>query len=282
MELVMDQKTREPKRSRGRPRKNTSEPTVSVQSLDRALGLLTLVASRDGITLSEIAELAELPASTVHRILSTLEAHRFMRQDPDAGHWTIGVGAYSVGQAFVRTRRLEALSRPAMWQLMEATGETVNLGVLEGHEAVFLGQVESPAPIRAYFRPGRRGPAYASGIGKALLAEAGDEVVRRLYAKRKITSFTAATLSELDSLLRALKETRARGWAIDDEEHTLGMRCIAAPIFDEEQVAIAAVSISGPTLRVTEERITELADRVSAAAEQITKAIGGVGPERRP
>lgn len=267
-----------PKRGRGRPRKAGSEAGNSVQSLDRALALLTLVAQRDGLTLSELAETAALAPSTAHRILSTLEAHSFLRHDTESGLWTIGVGAYSVGQAFVRSRRVETLSRPAMWRLMNATGETVNLGVLEGGEAVFLGQVESPAPIRAYFRPGRRGPAYASGIGKALLSQLDEEALRDLYGATALESFTEKTLPDVEGLLLALAETRKRGWALDDEEQTLGMRCIGAPIFDEEARAIAAVSVSGPTMRITTARTEELAARTRATAEEITRAIGGIWP----
>ncbi len=276
MEPSVELKVLEPKRGRGRPRKTEGEPSGSVQSLDRALGLLKVVARHDAVSLSGIAEETDLAASTVHRILTTLEAHEFVRQDSETGLWTVGVGAYSVGQAFVRTRRVEALSRPAMWALMRATGETVNLGVLEEAEAIFLGQVESPAPIRAFFRPGRRGPAYASGIGKALLAEAGEARVRALYGAAPLPAFTEATLADADALVAELAETRRRGWAIDNEEHTLGMRCIAAPIFDEKSRAIAAVSISGPTIRVTDEAIETIAEHTVAAAKEITKAIGGV------
>jgi IclR family acetate operon transcriptional repressor len=265
------------RRARGRPRKSEEAATASVQSLDRALALLEVIAGRDGSSLVDLTEAAELPASTAHRILTTLAQRDFVRQEPETGLWTIGVGAFAVGQAFVRVRKIETLSRPAMRALMEETGETVNLGVLEGSEVVFLAQVECTAPIRAFFRPGRRGPAHASGIGKALLAEAPAEQVAALCAA-PLARYTPATLTEPAALVATLAEIRARGWAMDDEEHTPGMRCVAAPVFDQHGAAIAAVSVSGPTVRMTREAAPHVAARAVAAADAVTRAIGG----RRP
>lgn len=264
-----------PRRPRGRPRKSEDAQGASVQSLDRALGLLGAIAARDGVTLADMAAATGLATSTAHRILGTLESHGYVRQDAESGLWTIGVGAYTVGQAFVRIRKIETLSRPAMRALMEATGETVNLGVLEGREVVFLGQVECHAPIRAFFRPGRRGPAHASGIGKALLAQAptclapgGGELER----------FTETTITSVEALNEELLRTRARGWALDEQEHTLGMRCIAAPVFNEHGEAIAAVSVSGPTVRVDAKAVPRIAALTVDAAAAITIAIGGRAP----
>ncbi len=264
-----------PRRPRGRPRKSDDGQGASVQSLDRALGLLDAIAARDGATLADMAAATGLATSTAHRILGTLESHGYVRQDAESGLWTIGVGAYTVGQAFVRIRKIEALSRPAMRALMAATGETVNLGVLEGREVVFLGQVECHAPIRAFFRPGRRGPAHASGIGKALLAHAPDFPAT---GGRQFERFTETTITSAEALHAELSRIRSRGWALDEQEHTLGMRCIAAPVFNEHGEAIAAVSVSGPTVRVNAEAVPRIAALTVEAAAAITLAIGGRAP----
>jgi len=266
------------KRPRGRPRGPDHAPAPSVQALDRALDMLDVIAARDGLTLGEIAAAAALPASTAHRILATLERRGYARADAESGLWSIGVGAYTVGQAFVRSRRVEALARPAMRALMAASGETVNLGVLEGREVVFLAQVECAQPLRAYFRPGRRGPAHASGIGKALLAWADPDAAARLFSGAAPERFTPATLTSLPALAQALADARARGWALDDEEHAAGMRCVAAAAFDERAEAVAGVSLSGPTVRVDDAALPRLAALTVGAADAVTRAIGGRKP----
>jgi IclR family acetate operon transcriptional repressor len=272
---------KERRRARGRPRKTEDAAGAGVQSLDRAIALLEVIASRDGCTLADASAGAGLAASTAHRILGTLARRDFVRQDAETGQWTVGVGAFAVGQAFVRVRKIEALGRPAMRALMEATGETVNLGVLEGAEVVFLAQVECHAPIRAFFRPGRRGPAHASGIGKALLAEVDPPRTAVLCGPGPYARFTPTTIVEPARLAAALAETRARGWALDDEEHTPGMRCVAAPVRDERGEAIAALSVSGPTVRVGRGAVARLAALTVEAAETITRVIGGRRHEGR-
>ena len=232
------------------------------------------------MTLSDLAFHLGLPVSTVHRMVSTLEARGFARQENDVGRWTIGVGAYNVGQAFVRIRKIDILGRDAMRTLMEATGETVNLGVLEGDEVVFLAQIESEQPIRVALRPGRRAPAYASGIGKAIMATGDvDHHLARLAGQR-LRRLTDTTITDRRALAREFAAITARGWALDNEEQTAGMRCIAAPIFDESGVPIAGISISGPTVRMTDTALDGLAAKTVAAADTVTRAIGGSRPEQ--
>lgn len=263
---------------RGRPRKS-EDAGPSVQVLDRALALLDLIAAQDGIAAADLAERAALPASTVHRLLMALAGHGFVRQDSETGAWTVGVTAFTIGQAFVRIRRVEALGRPAMRALMEAAAETVNLGVVEGAEVVFLAQVECHAPIRAFFRPGRRGPVHASGIGKAILAHGDPAAVAALLGPGPLPAFTETTVTDPTVLATQLAATRARGWALDDEEHTLGMRCVAAPVFDHTGAAVAAVSVSGPSVRLTPPSIPRIAALTREAAATITAAIGGIVPQ---
>jgi IclR family acetate operon transcriptional repressor len=171
------------------------------------------------------------------------------------------------------------MGRAVMRALMESSGETANLGVEDEGEVVFISQVETHEAMRAFFRPGRRGAIHASGIGKALLAAMPDERVRALVEARGLKGFTANTLTSVKSLLGDLGEISARGWSLDNEEHTLGMRCIASVVYNEYGEAIAGVSISGPTVRVTDERLAELGEQVRQASLDITAAIGGVLPD---
>jgi IclR family acetate operon transcriptional repressor len=268
------------KKLRGRPRslKLVSEPSSSVQAIDRALGVLAVVAESDGLTLTELSQRAGLVPSTAHRILASLQAHKFVFHDEERGLWLIGVGAFEIGTAFLRNRRLAGIGRVVMHDLMEETGETVNLGIEDGGEVVFISQVESHGALRAFFRAGSRAPIHASGVGKTLLAEMPEARVRDILYRRGLAKFTERTLIAPAALFQELAEARRRGWAVDDEERNPGMRCVAAPIFNEYGEAIAGVSISGPTVRMTAERVAELGPLVKRAAEEITNSIGGHAP----
>ncbi len=268
-----------PARSRGRPPSGKAAQPSSVQALDRALHILQIVAEADGLTLTEIANLAEIAPSTAHRLLMTLQGRGFVQIDDELGNWVVGVGAFGVGMSFLRSRKLVTMGRRVMHELMESSGETANLGVEEEGEVVFISQVETHEAMRAFFRPGRRGAVHASGIGKALLAAMPEERIRALIEARGLKAFTANTLTSAKSLLADLREIRARGWSLDNEEHTLGMRCIASVVYNEYGEAIAGVSISGPTVRITDKRLAELGEQVRKASLDITAAIGGRLPD---
>jgi IclR family acetate operon transcriptional repressor len=270
------------KKLRGRPRsmKLVSEPAGSVQAIDRGLAVLAIIAASDGLTLTDLAQRAGLAPSTAHRILASLEAHKFVFHDEERGLWLIGVGAFEVGTAFLRNRRLAGIGRVLMHELMEATGETVNLGIEDGGEVVFISQIESHSALRAFFRAGSRAPIHASGVGKTLLAEMPEARVREILYKRGLAKFTERTLIAPADLFGELAIIRRRGWGVDDEERNLGMRCVAAAIFNEYGEAIAGISVSGPTVRVTPERAQELGPMVKRAAAEITASIGGHAPRR--
>lgn len=268
---------------RGRPRgsgRASAEGAGAVQALDRALHLCAVLAEADGTTLTAAAERSGLPVSTVHRLLATLAAHGWVEADEGTRTWAIGVEAFRVGQAFQRRVKPTTAALPVMRELMEATGETANLGLFEGGDAVFVAQVESREPIRAFFRAGERRAAHASGIGKALLAAQPAERVARWLKERTLERYTAQTIATPARLVAELAEIRARGFSIDDEERSLGMRCIAAAIHDEAGEAVAALSISGPTQRLDRDRLDRLGPLVRAAADRVTRAIGGRPPDR--
>jgi IclR family acetate operon transcriptional repressor len=269
----------EQRKGRGRPR--SAQPPLaggSVQALDRGLALLEILAEEDGLTLTELGRRSGVSASTVHRVLLTLESRRYVSHDTERGLWLVGVSAFKIGSAFLRNRRIASMGRATMHALMEASGETVNLGIEDNGEVVFISQVESHDTLRAFFRAGSRGAMHSSGVGKALLAEFPEHRVRQICAARRLERFTDQTLTDLAGLLRELAEGRRRGWAVDDEERTLGMRCVGAPIFNEHAEAIAGVSISGPAVRVTQRRLDAFGPMVRRAADEITLSIGGQLP----
>ena len=265
-------------RTRGRPRAfhdKTEQNTV--QSLDRALGILGVLAEASGLTLTELAQAAGQSPATVYRVLTTFQAHGFVELEAEAQRWHIGAGAFRTGSAFLRRTKLADRARGAMEMLMRESGETANLGVEDKGEVLFLTQVETTEAIRAFFPPGTRSPMHVSGIGKALLAHMP---ITRLawFLMDGLKGFTPASLTDDIALETDLIATRERGYAIDNEERTEGMRCIAAPIFDAQGAAVAGLSISGPVFRLSLDRAEEMGALVKRAAQGVTEATGGRMP----
>lgn len=264
-------------------KKDTKEPNGQVQSLGRAIGIMRVIAAADdGLTLSDISRDLGLAPSTAHRLLTTLEHERFVRFDGGGSIWRIGVGAFAIGNAFVRTRNLVELARPHMRRLMEESGETVNLGVEDQGEAVFLDQVECRQMMRALVPPGARAAMHCSGVGKALLSAISDSALGKIMEKHGLKQITRRTITKPKDLRAEMARIRAVGYAVDDEEHAIGLRCVAAPIFNEYGEAIAGISLSGPAARITEDRVSQLGQLVCQVAGDISLAFGGgVEPKDR-
>jgi len=268
-------------RKRGRPRSAAGEePAHVVQALDRGLSLLALLARKDDVTLTELALSAGIATATTHRMLMTLHARGMVTFDEDAQTWGIGAETFRIGSAFLRRTNYVEAGRKIMRTLMETTGETSNLGIEDHGEVVFLSQIETHMNIRAFFRPGTRARMHASGIGKILLAQMPRQAVFAIISEKPLTRMTAKTITTAEGLFHDLEQSRSRGWSVDDEEATLGMRCLAAPIFNEFGEAIAAISISGPAVRLSDEKIAEFGPLVREGAIQVTDMIGGMGPRR--
>ncbi len=264
------------KRGRGRPRSAFAEAgPIIVQALDRGLTVLRALAHKEHATLSDLALAADMPASTVHRVLSTLQVHGFVELDETTQAWQIGVGAYHVGSVFLRRTNIVEAARGPMRTLMRATGETANLGLPDGDEVVFVAQVESHAPIRAFFRPGTRSAVHASGIGKALLSVRPRPEIEALVRRTGLTSFTATTLCTPVRLFADLEQTVARGWSFDNQERHDGMSCIASVIYDTFGTPVAGVSVSGPASRFGPSEIEAIGSQVKETARIITRTIGG-------
>lgn len=265
-------------RRRGRPAKTSSnEGGGQVQSLSRALGLLEHLAAAEerGISLTDLARRARLAPSTTHRLLATLEQQGFAELDTERGLWFVGVRTFVVGNAFLAHRDFVAAARPFMRGLMEEAGESVNLGILDDGELVFLSQVECREMMRMFVRLGARVPAHASGVGKALLAALPEADVNAILEQRGLQRFTGNTIDTRAVLREDLAKVRDRGYAYDDEEHAVGLRCVASTLHDELGYPIAAISLSGPRARIVDQRVDILGRLVRDTADRITWALGG-------
>jgi IclR family acetate operon transcriptional repressor len=250
-----------------------------VQSLTRGLTLLEKLAeSEGGITLTEISNRVNLPPSTAHRLLNTLADMGFVTQAKDSGLWYVGLKTYRVGCAFVSNRDFVGESHAYLRKLMEASGETSNLSILDGTYACFIAQVQCHEVMRMLVRLGSRIPAHASGSGKAMLSALPEDELAIVLRNSNLVQLTSKTITDPDKLRAQFAAIRARGYSYDDEENAMGLRCVAAPIYDEFAEPIGAISLAGPIARLTDERILKLGPLVAHTGREITEKLGGVVP----
>jgi len=267
------------RRGRTPNKPETGTTTSHVQSLTRGLTILEKLSEIEGgATLTDIAQRVGLAASTTHRLLNTLEKMNYVHQSGDLGLWTIGLTAFTVGSAFVSHRDFAIQSHSYLRKLMDQSGETANLSILDGYDVVFIAQVQCREIMRLLVKLGSRHPIHASGSGKAILAALPDDVVQDILAKHGLPRHTEHTIVTPDGLLNAIKLIRRHGYAYDDEEHALGLRCVAAAVYDEYAEPLGAISLAGPLSRLTDERIRALGPLVARTAAEITGRMGGKWP----
>jgi IclR family transcriptional regulator, acetate operon repressor len=270
-------------RAARKPAKSSSaERDGQVQSVTRALAILRgLAESSDGMTLTDVAQIVGLPPSTAHRLLTTLQQERFVRFDDMAHVWQVGVEAFIIGNAFVRTRDVVTMARPYLRRLMEEGGETANLYLEQDGEALCMAQVECRQMMRAIARPGGRVKMHCSGAGKAMLGWLPNGELTRIIRLHGLRRFTDRTLDTPSHLRGDLELVRARGFSVDDEEHAVGLRCVASAVFDEHGQPVAALSLSGPSARVDEARLLELGRLTARVADEFSTELGGHSASKR-
>ncbi len=258
--------------------KSRSAGDGQIQSVARAISILNVIAEVGaGLTLAEVSQTVGLPPSTTHRHLTTMQEERFVRFEIETGTWLIGVQAFLTGSAFIGSRDVASIARPFMRRLMEASGETVNLAIADEARGyvIYLAQVECKHMMRAISRPGEQIPMYCSAVGKALLAAMPKAGVTAILQKTGLKRITEKTVTTPAKMRIELKKIRAEGYAVDDEEHAVGLRCIASTLCNEHGEPMAAISMLGPAARIPDGKIAEFGAMVNEAATAITAAIGG-------
>ena len=221
-----------------------------VQSLNRALGILeTLACSSHGLGILELSQRVKLPASTTHRLLSTLGRKGYVTQLHDE-KYLLGHKLIEMGRNFLESSHLIRIVRPYLEAACGETGETTNLVVLDQDEAFYLDKVECPRILRVFSRIGHRAPLYCTGAGKVLLTGFSEEQLKRYLGNTELRPLTRNTITSTTSLERELARVRARGFAYDLEECEVGARCVAVPIRGFMDRVVAALSISGPAMRL--------------------------------
>ncbi|OKO87257.1 IclR family transcriptional regulator C-terminal domain-containing protein [Bradyrhizobium sp. AS23.2] len=250
-----------------------------VQSVDRALSILeTLAEDDEGYRLSDLAVRTGLSVSTVHRLLATLESRRFVQFDRAESKWHVGVRSFTVGASFARRRNFSAQAIPYLRKLRDLTRETANLAVVDDEFIIVLTRMESREIMRSLTKVGGRVAMVTSGVGKAVLATYSDEDVGAVIRHHGMPRLTEKSLVRPSDLFKELEKIRKQGYALDDEEACMGLRCIAAVVYNDCAEPLAAISVSGMTSRLTDERLPEIGQIVRDVAGELTIALGGVMP----
>ncbi|MBJ8344656.1 IclR family transcriptional regulator [Antrihabitans sp. YC2-6] len=236
-----------------------------VQSVDRAFDILEIMAAAGGsIALSELAETAGLPLPTIHRLTRSLVSRGYVRQLPSR-KYALGPKLIRLGES--ATQLIGAWSRPHLSDLVRATGETANMAVLDGTAAVYVAQVPSEHSMRMFTEVGKRVYTHCTGVGKALLAQLPDDSVRSIVARAGMPRQTPNTHTDPDSLITDLGVIRQRGYAIDEGEQEIGVRCFSVPV--PNAPTPTAISVSGPAARVT----VESADHIVPLLKRVAKEL---------
>ena len=254
-----------------------------VQSVDRAVAILEILARDGEAGVTEVARELGVHKSTASRLLAALDRRELVTEDAARGKFRLGVGLVRLAGAAGRRLDVVQESRPVCRALAAEVGETVNLAILSGREALYLDQVAGPAALSPHNWAGQRIPLHATSDGKVLLAYLPDaeDAVRAGYLTPPLRRFTEHTITDPGDLLRALAEVRQRGFATAAEELEDGLTAVAAPVRDAEGNVIASVSASGPSFRIPAGRIPALADSVRQGAAAISRRLGCVDPDAR-
>ena len=250
----------------------TSEAPASVQSVDRALTILGILARLGEAGVTEIAAELGVHKSTAFRLVATLESHGMVEQNEDRGKYRLGVGVLRLAGA--TTARLDVVqeARPICRKLAGDSGETVNIAVLSDRSALYLDQVAGQSALQSHNWVGQHIPLHATSNGKVLLSGlSADEVDSRLP---KLPSYTSDTVTSRARLRRELAEVRDQGYAVAVDELEVGLTAIAAPIRNAHGDVIASLSVSGPTFRLSEPRVKELVPVVQDAADEVSRRLG--------
>jgi DNA-binding IclR family transcriptional regulator len=251
-----------------------------VRAVERALAILNCFGADNSAVLgvTEIAERLNLPKSTVHRILGTLESRGFVQQDPVTSQYGLGLKLMELGSLVGTRAVLGQASLPMLRALSRETEETVLLVVYDEGEVVYLDALESPQPVKIDARPGKRLPAYCTGSGKAFLSFLPQSEVERVIAD-PLVARTPNTITDPVKLREDFAETRRRGYSISNEEYAVGIRAVGAPILSQSGEIWGVVAVAGPAFRLPDERIRAIGERTVAAARQISERIRyGPGP----
>lgn len=247
-----------------------------IQAVDHALDLLEQFHDDvDELGVTELSKRLKLHKNNVFRLLATLESRGYIEQNKVTENYRLGLKTLELGQTFIKQMGLLRQSRPVLEWLVKECNETAYVAILKEQSIVYLDVVETDLTVRVVPRVGSRLPAYCTAAGKVQIAYMPEEEFEAFFPARELKSFTPNTITDRELLRKHLKDVAEQGYAIDNEELDVGVRCVGAPIRDYTRRIIGAVSLSGPSMRFTDERMEkELIPLVKQAAEEISMKLG--------
>jgi len=255
---------------------------MSEQELVRAVikitGLLESLAQEKELGVTELAQLVGMHKSTVYRFLNSLKKLGYVLQNSSNGKYSLTLKLFELGSLVLGRMELWEQAHPILEQLAEQTRETIHLAILDDGKLVYLGKIESTQALRVSMasRIGQSAPTHCTGVGKLLLAYLPPEKAEQILSQEQMQRFTSHTITDKSQLINELERIRQNGYAIDDEEHEVGVRCVAAPVRNNQGVVVAALSISIPTVRLPNSEIPCYREYVTNAANEISKRLGAL------
>jgi DNA-binding IclR family transcriptional regulator len=248
---------------------------MSVQSVHRAIDILSLFsASRPRLGVTEISRLLSLSKPTVHGLVRTLVDRGFMQQDPDTRKYMLGLNIYELGAILSGTLRINQVGAGPAHQLAKDTRTTGRIAIRD-QDTVLVTLTLYPQFPSVFFQPlGPRVPAYCSGIGKAVLSGFTQAELAGYLERTALLPFTPNTLTDKARLREDIQQTRRRGYAVDRQEHLVGLSCIGAPVFDVEGRVFASISLSGRPERFSPEKESDMAKKLMQTAAEVSRAMG--------
>jgi DNA-binding IclR family transcriptional regulator len=249
----------------------------TLKSVEKALQILEAFnISHPELSVAELEDILSLPKVSIYRFLRVLLRRGFITQNPQTRKYRLGIKVFELGSVVLRNMELRKAAFPLIEELSQRSGETVHLGILDGHEVVSIEGAESGYSLRISSPIGKRVYPHSTGIGKAILAFLQDEKIEEIIKEKGLPRFMKNTITEPEELKKELQLIQERGYAVDNEENEPGVRCVAAPILDSSHHVIASVSISGPSVRITPAKIPGLAEMVIETSQKISGALGYV------
>jgi DNA-binding IclR family transcriptional regulator len=244
-------------------------------SVDRTIAILEAVAGRvTGLSNAEISRKLEIPKSSASYILRTLEKHGYLRRERESGKYRLGLKLLNLGRSALNGVDAREVALPIMRHLVEHVHITSHLAILDGTQAVYVERVESPGFVKMDTWIGRRMEIYSTSVGKALAAHLPEAQVLAMLRERGMKRRTPTTLTNPTRYMRELEGVRERGYALDDEENSVGVRCVAAPVFNAAGEIEAALNITGTTQQVNKETLPRIIDLVKESARRISTQLG--------